>query len=93
MFSLEPRCQGQRTHGAGVAFTLDEIALPVTGELPILDLRRAHMDAEHVRDLPAPVLPLAARQAFVVGMAQAGDQLAAKLAHGLGVDAVVDGLV
>jgi hypothetical protein len=68
---------------------LDEVALPVAGELPILNLRRAHMDAHHVRDLTSAVLSFAARHALVVGLAQGGDQLA----HGLGVDAVVDARV
>lgn len=35
----------QRANGAGIAFALDEVAIPVAGQLAILDLGRAHMDA------------------------------------------------
>jgi hypothetical protein len=38
----------------------DQIALPVTGELAVLNLGRAHMDAEHVGELAALIQPLAA---------------------------------
>lgn len=51
------------------------------------------MDAEHVGDLAAPVLSLAAWHTLVVRVAQGGDELTLELAHGLGVNAVVDGLV
>ena len=37
--------------------------------------------------------PWLARQPFVVGVTQGGDQLFAQLAHGHGKDAVVDGFV
>lgn len=80
----------QGAHGAGVTFAFDEVSLLVAWKLAVLDLGRAHMDAQHVGDLAAPVLALAARCALVVGLAQGGDQLHAQLAHGLGVDAVVD---
>ena len=50
------------------------------------------MDAQHVGNLPYPVLPFAARNTFVAGMAQAGKQFAAKFAQGHDIDAVVDGL-
>jgi len=83
----------QGAHRTGVAFSLDQVSFPMAGELPVLDLGRAQVDAEHAADLPAAVLALAARQALVVRVAQAGDQVTAKLAHGLGVDAVVDGFV
>lgn len=83
----------QRAHGAGVARPLDQVTLPVAGELALGHLGWAHVNAEHVRDLPAPILAFAARGAFVSGLTQAGYQLALELAHGLGVDAVVDGLV
>ena len=83
----------QRAHGTGVGGTFDQVALPVAGELAILDLWRSDMNAEHVWNLASPVLALAAWGALVVGLAQAGDQLALELAHGHGIDAVVDGLV
>lgn len=83
----------QSAHGTGVALAFDEIALPVTWKLAVLDLGWAHMDAEHVGNLPTPVLAPAARCALVAGLAQVGDQFLAQLAHRLGVDAVVDGFV
>lgn len=83
----------QGAHRAGVGRTLDEVALPMTGELPVFNLRWAQVDAHHVGNLATPVLALAARHTLVVGMAQCGDEFALELAHGLGIDAVVDGLV
>ena len=41
----------QGANRAGVGRTLYEVALPVAGELTILNLRRAQMDAHDVRDL------------------------------------------
>ena len=43
----------QSAHGIGVA-------LPVAGKLPVLNLWRGQMDAEHVRNLAAPVLAVIA---------------------------------
>lgn len=83
----------QSTYCAGIAGALDEVAFPVAGELAVLHLGRAHVNAEHVGHLAAPVLALAARHALVVGVAQAGDQVLAQFAHGLGIDAVVNGFV
>jgi hypothetical protein len=51
------------------------------------------MAAHHVRDLAAPVLSFAARNALVVGVGQGSDQLTLGFAYGLGVDTVVNGLV
>ena len=48
---------------------------------------------DHVRNLPPAVLPFAARHALVVRLAQRFDQITLELAHGLGVEAVVDGFV
>ena len=58
-----------------IALALDEVAFPVTWKLAVLYLGQAHVDAEHVRDLAAPVLTPAARYALAVGVAQAGDQV------------------
>jgi len=50
----------QHADGRLVAGALDEVAFPVTWHHPVVDLRRAHMDAHHVGDLAAPVsAPLA----------------------------------
>ena len=50
------------------------------------------MDADHLRNLDPTVLPFAARYALF-RVAQRFDQIMLNLAHGLGVDAVVDGFV
>jgi hypothetical protein len=83
----------QGPHSAGISRALDQITLPVPWELAVLNLGRAQVDAQHLWDLPTPVLPLAARHSLVVCLAHAGDQLALEFAHGLGIDAVVDGFV
>jgi len=51
------------------------------------------MDADHVRDLATPIIPSGARHACAAAPAQAGDELAAKLAARLRIDGGVDGLV
>ena len=63
----------QRTHRAGVGRALDEVTLPVPGELPVFHLRRANMDAHHVGYLALSILSFASGNAFVAGVAQAGD--------------------
>ena len=73
----------QGAHRTGVGFPLDQVALSVAGELAVLDLRRAQVNARHVGDLPAPVSPFAGRHALVVGPAQAGDQVTTQFAHEL----------
>jgi len=83
----------QGTHCASIALALDEVAFPVTWKLAILHFGWTQVDTEHVGDLATPVLALAAWYALVMGVAQAGDELLAKLTHGLGIDAVVDGFV
>ena len=54
-------------------------------DVACLDLWRARMDAHHVRNQTAPVLALASRHPLVVGVPKAVNQVAAQLAHGLGV--------
>ena len=69
----------QRTHRAGVGRPINGVALPVSRKLPIFDLRRANMDADHVGDLTSSVLPFAAGYALVVRVTQGSDQLALEL--------------
>lgn len=83
----------QGPHRTGVGRSLDQVALPAPGKLPVFNLKRAQVDAHHVRDLTSTVLSFAARHALVVGIAQVGDQFALELAQRLGVDAALDGLV
>jgi hypothetical protein len=51
------------------------------------------MDADHVRDLAAPVLAPRARAARTAALPKAADEGLAQFALGVGVDGVVDGLV
>ncbi len=83
----------QNAHGRAVARTLDEIALPVAGEGPVVGLGWAHMDAQQIGHLAPAVLAPAAWYALGLGAAQTGDQVFAQLALGHGVDAGVDALV
>ncbi len=62
-------------------------------KMAILDLWRADMDAQHVGSLASAVFACASGQSFVVGLTQGGDKRLTQLAHGHGIDAVVDGLV
>ena len=62
----------QGANGTGIALALDEVTFPVAGKLPVLDLWRAHMDAEPVRNLALTV-----RCALVMGLKQVGNQLLA----------------
>ena len=78
---------------AGIARTFDQVTLPVARKLPALNLKWAHVDAQQVSNLAAPVPPTRARPAFGTGHAQAGDKLAFELVSGLSIDDVVDGFV
>ncbi|CAM3674854.1 hypothetical protein ACAN107058_13610 [Paracidovorax anthurii] len=83
----------QHTHTGLVASPLDQVALPVTGHKPISDLGRAHVDADHLGNLAAPVLARRARPTGTAALAQAGQQDLTQLALGMRVDGVVDRLV
>ena len=76
-----------------VAGALDEVAFPVPWHHAVIYLGRAHVDVDHVGDLPAPVGAAAARQPRAATLPQAGQELAAQLAPGLGIDGGVDGFV
>ena len=83
----------QRAYRAGIAFTLNEVGLPVTGEQPILNLRRAHVQVDHVHYLAAALLAPAARHAFSLSAAHQCDQITTQLTSGHGIDGVVDSFV
>ena len=59
----------QRANGARIAFALDEISLPMPGQLAIFNLGRAHMDAQQIGDLSTPILAFGARPALSAGHA------------------------
>lgn len=91
---MRQQCYGLYSqHCTDIAFALDQVALPMNRKLAVLDLGWAHMDAEYVRNLAASTLALAARHAFVAGLAQTGNQLTAQFNHRLDVNAVIYGLV
>lgn len=80
----------KRAHRRGIVLAFDQIAFPVTGHLPVFNLGRTHVNAHHIGNLAAPVNTAAARSAGAFALAQTHDQLLTQLAHGQGVDGVVD---
>ncbi|VQG03386.1 Uncharacterised protein [Streptococcus pneumoniae] len=82
----------QRAYRRGVGLTLDQVALPMPRHQPVFDLWRAHMNADHFRDLAAPIHATRARPARRLALAQADDQLLAQLADRQGIDRVIDRL-
>jgi hypothetical protein len=56
-------------------------------------LSSVSVDAEHIGNLTAPVLSLAARHTRVVRVSQGGDELTLELAYRAGANAGADGLV
>jgi hypothetical protein len=62
---------------AGVGFAFYKVALLVPRDLPVFNLRRTHMDAEHVGNLTPFVLAFTAWSSFLMCLAQAGDQFPA----------------
>ena len=82
----------QRAYRRGVGLTLDQVALPMPRHQPVFDLWRAHVNADHLRNLAAPIHAARARSARRLALAQADDQLLAQLADRQGIDRVVDRL-
>ena len=82
----------QRTDGRGVGLTLDEVAFPMPRHQPVFNLRRAHMNTDHLGDLAAPIHATRARPARRLALAQTDDQLLTQLTHWQGIDRVVDRL-
>ena len=87
------RALHQHPNGGAVGGATDQVAFPVAGHDAILDLGRAHVDADHLGKPPAPVLARRAALARALALAEASDQLPAQLAAGVGVDGGVDRLV
>ena len=65
---------------AGIGFAFYKVAILVPRELPVFNLRRKHMDAEHVGNLAPSVLAFNAWGSFLMCLAQAGDQFPADVA-------------
>ena len=83
----------QSTNGGRIARTLDQIALPMARHDAVFDFRRAHMDADHVRNGAAPIWIPSARPPTLTSLAQAGDLLGTQLTARHGVECGVDGLM
>ena len=83
----------QGTHGGTVSGALDEVALPMLRNHSVRDVRLAHVDALHVRDLTTPVSTPCTRLARAATLPQTSDQLLAKLAAWHQVDRAVDRFV
>jgi len=60
----------QGTHGAGIAFALDQVTLPVPRKLAVLNLRWAQVDTELIGDVAASILAFNAREAFISSLSQ-----------------------
>ena len=82
----------QSADGRGISLALDQIALPMPRHQAVLDLRRTHMNANHLRDLPAPINAARARPACRLTLTQADDQLLAQFADRQSIDRVIDRL-
>jgi hypothetical protein len=65
----------------------------MTGNKAILDLGWAHVQAQHIGDLAAPVLAARAWTTLGPPVPQTRDQVLAQAATGHGVERGVDGLV
>ena len=82
----------QRAYTRGVGFALDQVAFPMPWHQPVFDLRWAHMDADHLGNLAAPIHTTRARSACRLALPQADDQLLAQFTDRQGIDRVIDRL-
>jgi hypothetical protein len=82
----------QLAYRRGIGLTLDQIAFLMPWHQPNFDLWRAHMNADHLRDLPAPIHAARTRPDRRLALAQADDQLLTQLADRQGIDHVIDRL-
>ena len=76
-----------------VACALHEVVFPVTRHAAVIDFRRAHVNADHVRDLDTAVGAGAAWQARAASTTQAGDEFTAQFAPSRSIDGGIDGFV
>lgn len=83
----------EHSDGGAVGRAPDQIALPVPRHLALVHLGRAHVDADHLGDVAAPVRSSGTGHARAATLTQAGDELAAQLSPRVGVDRGVDRLV
>ena len=89
----EERSLNQRANGGFIARTLDQIALPRARHDAVFDFRRAHLDADHVRNGAAPIWIPSARPPTLTSLAQAGDLPGTQLTARHGVECGADGLM
>ena len=82
----------QRAYGRGVGLALDQVAFPMSRHQTVFNLRRAHVDADHLWNLAAPINTARARPARCLALTQTDDQLLAQLTDRQGIDRVVDRL-
>ena len=74
----------------GLAF--DQVTFPVSWHKAVFNFRRAHVNTDHVGNLPTTVNAATARSSRALALTQADDQLLTQLANRQGVDRVIDGL-
>ena len=83
----------QHAHRGLVAGAFDEVALPVAPHRAIFHLGRAHVDADPIGELPAPVFTPRARQPSARALAHTDHQRLAQFSPRLNVDGRADGRV
>ena len=75
-----------------VGLSLDQVTLPVARHQAVFNLRRTHVNANHLRDLATSIDAARARPSRRLALAQADNQLLAQLADRQGIDRVIDRL-
>ncbi len=83
----------QNAYGGLVPGTLDQVTFPMPRHHSIVDLRGPQMDADHLRDLAAPVVTRRARFTAALALTKTRDQVLAQLTLGVRIDGGVGGLV
>jgi len=73
-----------------IALAFDQVVLPVPGEFTLFHLVRTEVNADHIRDLVAPIDLPSLRLASHFSLPQAVDQLFSKLSDGQRIDSAVD---
>ncbi len=83
----------QSADGRRIAGALDQIALPVTWNDALIDLRRAQMDAGHIGDRAPAIVASGARPATLARLTKTCNQLGAQRSAWHSVERGVDGFV
>src|SRR5690606_15889431 len=80
----------QRADGRRIGLAFDQVTFPVTWYHAILNLRRTHVDANHVGYLAAPIHTTRTWTTAALTLPQANDQFLAQFTDRQSIDCVVD---